>query len=42
MEPTDLADVTGYQILVDRKGSGDTRTAAFLPGERVRLRIIKE
>lgn len=40
MEPTDLADVTGYSFLVNGKGSQDNWTALFKPGERVRLRII--
>lgn len=40
MDPTDLADVTGYQFLVNGKGPADNWTALFQPGERVRLRII--
>jgi CopA family copper-resistance protein len=40
MDPTDLADVTGYQFLVNGKGPQDNWTALFKPGERVRLRII--
>ncbi len=40
MEPTDLADVTGYSFLVNGKGPQDNWTALFNPGERVRLRII--
>lgn len=40
MDPTDLADVTGYQFLVNGKGKGDNWTGLFNPGERVRLRFI--
>jgi len=40
MDPTDLADVTGYRFLVNGKGIGDNWTALFKPGERLRLRII--
>ncbi|WP_207461364.1 copper resistance system multicopper oxidase [Azospirillum sp. SYSU D00513] len=40
MEATDLADVTGYQFLVNGKGPQDNWTGLFTPGERVRLRII--
>ena len=40
MDPTDLADVTGYAFLVNGKGPEDNWTALFKPGERVRLRII--
>lgn len=40
MDPTDLADVTGYAFLVNGKGPDDNWTALFTPGERVRLRII--
>jgi CopA family copper-resistance protein len=40
MDPTDLADVTGYQFLVNGKGPQDNWTGLFTPGERVRLRII--
>jgi CopA family copper-resistance protein len=40
MDPTDLADVTGYSFLVNGKGPKDNWTGLFKPGERVRLRII--
>ncbi|MEZ5934093.1 MAG: copper resistance system multicopper oxidase [Alphaproteobacteria bacterium] len=40
MDPTDLADVTGYDFLVNGKGPSDNWTGLFEPGERVRLRII--
>ncbi|WP_160121648.1 copper resistance system multicopper oxidase [Rhodovarius lipocyclicus] len=40
MDPTDLADVTGYQFLVNGQGTADNWTGLFTPGERVRLRII--
>ena len=40
MDPTDLADVTGYSFLVNGRGPKDNWTALFKPGERVRLRII--
>jgi CopA family copper-resistance protein len=40
MDATDLADVTGYQFLVNGKGPQDNWTAVYKPGERVRLRII--
>jgi CopA family copper-resistance protein len=40
MSPTDLADVTGYQFLMNGKGPTDNWTALFKPGERVRLRFI--
>jgi CopA family copper-resistance protein len=40
MDATDLADVTGYQFLVNGKGPRDNWTAVYKPGERVRLRII--
>ena len=40
MAPTDLSDVTGYQFLMNGKGSGDNWTGLFKQGERVRLRFI--
>lgn len=40
MDPTDLADVTGYSFLVNGKGPQDNWTAEFKPGQRMRLRII--
>ncbi|WP_156678489.1 copper resistance system multicopper oxidase [Sphingomonas profundi] len=42
MDPTDIADVTGaaYTYLVNGHGPRDQWSAAFRPGERVRLRFI--
>ncbi|WP_421996785.1 copper resistance system multicopper oxidase [Reyranella sp.] len=40
MDPTDLADVTGYTFLVNGRGPGDNWTGLFRPGEKVRLRFI--
>ncbi len=40
MDPTDLADVTGYDFLVNGKGPEDNWTGLFEPGERVRLRFV--
>lgn len=40
MDATDLADVTGYQFLINGRGPKDNWTALYKPGERVRLRII--
>ena len=40
MDPTDLADVTGYAFLVNGRGPQDNWTGLFEPGERVRLRFI--
>ncbi|MFD0388024.1 hypothetical protein ACFQ4K_09580 [Tistrella bauzanensis] len=40
MDPTDLADVSGYRFLVNGRGPEDNWTGLFTPGERVRLRII--
>jgi FtsP/CotA-like multicopper oxidase with cupredoxin domain len=40
MDPTDLADVTGYTFLVNGRGPADNWTALFRPGEKVRLRFI--
>lgn len=40
MDPTDLADVTGYTFLVNGRGPDDNWTGLFKPGERVRLRFI--
>ncbi|MBL8702585.1 MAG: copper resistance system multicopper oxidase [Alphaproteobacteria bacterium] len=40
MDPTDLADVTGYSFLINGKGPQDNWTAEFQPGQRLRLRII--
>jgi CopA family copper-resistance protein len=40
MDPTDLADVTGYIFLVNGRGPADNWTGLFQPGEKVRLRFI--
>ncbi len=40
MSPTDLADVTGYQFLMNGKGPDDNWTGLFKPGERIRLRFV--
>ncbi len=40
MDPTDLADVTGYTFLVNGKSAGANWTGLFKPGERIRLRFI--
>ena len=40
MDPTDLADVTGYSFLVNGQPPADAWTGLFRPGERVRLRVI--
>jgi len=40
MDPTDLADVTGYIFLVNGRGPNDLWTGLFNPGEKVRLRFI--
>jgi L-ascorbate oxidase len=40
MDPTDLADVTGYTFLVNGRGPGDDWTGLFRPGEKLRLRFI--
>jgi CopA family copper-resistance protein len=40
MDPTDLADVTGYAFLVNGRGPRDNWTGLFAAGERVRLRFI--
>ena len=40
MDPTDIADVTGYTFLVNGKSPEQNFTALFKPGERVRLRFI--
>jgi len=40
MDPTDLADVTGYTFLVNGRGPTDNWTGLFNSGERVRLRFI--
>lgn len=40
MDPTDLADVTGYTFLVNGKTPAQNWTATFKPGETIRLRMI--
>lgn len=40
MDPTDLADVSGYTFLVNVRGPKDNWTGLFAPGERVRLRFV--
>ncbi|HZH29136.1 MAG TPA: copper resistance system multicopper oxidase [Azospirillaceae bacterium] len=40
MDPTDIADVTGYTFLVNGRTPEQNFTALFKPGERVRLRFI--
>ncbi len=42
MDPTDISDVTGstYHYLINGHGSGENWTGLFVPGERMRLRII--
>ena len=40
MDPTDLADVTGYAFQVNGKEPKDNETLIFKKGERVRLRLI--
>ena len=40
MDPTDLADVTGYTFLVNGRGPTDNWTGLFKPAEKVRLRFI--
>lgn len=40
MDPTDLADVTGYSFLVNGKTAERNETFLFRKGERIRLRLI--
>jgi len=40
MDPTDIADISGYIYLLNGQAAEDNWTALFEPGERVRLRII--
>jgi len=40
MDPTDLADVTGYEFLVNGKAPAENETFLFKKGERIRLRLI--
>lgn len=40
MDPTDLADVSGYTFLINGKSAKANWTGLFKPGERVRLRFI--
>jgi CopA family copper-resistance protein len=40
MDPTDLADVTGFSFLVNGKAPEQNETLLFRRGERIRLRLI--
>lgn len=40
MDPTDLADVTGYTYLINGHSAASNQTLLFTPGEKVRLRFI--
>lgn len=40
MMPTDIADVTGYDYLINGKSAAENWTGIFKPGERLRLRFI--
>lgn len=40
MDPTDLADVTGYSFLINGKEPAENETFIFKKGERIRLRLI--
>jgi FtsP/CotA-like multicopper oxidase with cupredoxin domain len=40
MDPTDLADVTGYSFLTNGKTPAENETFMFKNGERLRLRLI--
>lgn len=40
MDPTDLADVTGYTYLINGHSAAVNETLLFKPGEKVRLRFI--
>jgi CopA family copper-resistance protein len=40
MDPTDLADVTGYAFLANGKSPSENETLIFRKGERIRLRLI--
>jgi len=40
MDPTDIADVSGYTYLINGQEAAQNWTALFQPGERVRLRFI--
>ena len=40
MDPTDLADVSGYTFLINGKSAADNWTGLFKPGEKVRLRLV--
>ncbi len=40
MDPTDLADVTGYTYLLNGRTAADNQTFLFSKGEKVRLRFI--
>ncbi len=40
MDPTDLADVSGYTFLINGKSASANWTGLFKPGERLRLRFV--
>jgi CopA family copper-resistance protein len=40
MDPTDLADVTGYTFIINGKSPAKNETFVFKKGERIRLRLI--
>lgn len=40
MDPTDLADVTGYEFFVNGRTPAENETFLFKKGERIRLRLI--
>lgn len=40
MMPTDIADVSGYTLLVNGRNASQNWTGLFKPGEKVRLRFI--
>jgi len=40
MDPTDLADVTGYSFLANGKTPAENETLLFRTGERIRIRLI--
>ncbi len=40
MDPTDLADVSGYTFLINGKSADDNWTGLFKAGEKVRLRLV--
>ena len=40
MMPTDIADVSGYTLLINGRNADQNWTGLFKPGERIRLRFI--